>query len=103
MTKEKREAQKYEKKDVSFNQDTSKIPAFLINVSKQNADVQNRGIIESKRRSNLITYAILMFMFLGIQIIGIFSGMNWGFIGKESKQAYLNCKNYKKDQDEEKE
>lgn len=103
LTKEKREAQKYEKKDVSFNQDTSKIPAFLINVSKQNADVQNRGIIESKRRSNLITYAILMFMFLGIQIIGIFSGMNWGFIGKESKQAYLNCKNYKKDQDEEKE
>lgn len=99
LVKEKREAQKYEQKDVTYNQDTSKLPAFLLNVSKQNADVQNRGIIESKRRSNLITYAILMFMFLGIQIIGIFSGMNWGFIGKESKIAYLNCKNYKKGQE----
>lgn len=100
LTKEKREAQKYEQKSATFNQDTSKLPAFLVNVSKQNADVQNRGIIESKRRSNLITYAILMFMFLGIQIIGVFSGMNWGFIGKESKQAYLNIKNYKKENDE---
>ncbi|WP_419767150.1 hypothetical protein [Arcobacter sp.] len=103
LTKEKRESQAFEEQaKASFNKDTKSLPSFLIDTSKDNADVQNRGIIESKRRSNLITYVILMFMFLGIQVIGIFSGMNWGFIGKESKLAYLNCKNYKKGSDNDK-
>ncbi|XOB62353.1 hypothetical protein ACMC56_00750 [Campylobacterota bacterium DY0563] len=96
LTKEKRAAQNYEKHTATFNKNTENLPAFLTDTAEDNADVQNRGIIESKRRSNLITYVILMFMFLGIQVIGIFSGMNWGFIGKDSKKAYFNMKNYKK-------
>ena len=103
LTKEKREAQAFENQEkATFNKDTKSLPSFLVDTSKDNADVQNRGIIESKRRSNLITYVILMFMFLGIQVIGVFSGMNWGFIGKESKLAYLNCKNFKKGSSDEK-
>lgn len=92
----KTETDKFESKQSNFNKDISNLPKFMIETARDNANIQNRGVLEAKRQSNLITYIVLMFMFIAIQVIGIFSGMNWGFVGKESKQAYLNMKNYRK-------
>lgn len=94
--KSKQMVEEFDKRKSNFNQDTKGLPAFLIETAKDNAEVQNRGMIESKTKSNIVTYVILMLMFIAIQVIGMYSGMNWGFIGKESKLAFLNMKNYKK-------
>lgn len=95
LTQEKMISDKFDNRNSKFNKEVGGLPDFMVDAIKQNAVTQNRAILESKRNSNLTTYIVLMFMFIAIQVIGIFSGMNWGFVGKESKQAYLNIRNYK--------
>lgn len=90
-----KQMEEFDNRESKFNNDVSGLPNFMVNAVKQNAETQNRAVIESERKSNLTTYIILMFMFLAIQVIGIFSGMNWGFVGKESRNAYLNIRNFK--------
>lgn len=53
----------------------------------------------TNRHGSWATYAILGVLFVFIQILGIFFGMHWGFVGRESKAAYQNLRgfNTKKD------
>ncbi|RLA67977.1 MAG: hypothetical protein DRQ78_02025 [Epsilonproteobacteria bacterium] len=43
---------------------------------------------ETNRKGGMATFGILGLMFVFIQILGIFFGIQWGFAGRESKDAY---------------
>ena len=53
---------------------------------------QSAGSIEERtnRNGGRATFMILALLFVFIQILGIFFGMQWGFAGRESEDAY-NC------------
>jgi hypothetical protein len=48
----------------------------------------------SDRKGGWATFIVLAFIFTFIQILGILFGYKWGFIGKESKVAYLNSNRF---------
>jgi len=48
----------------------------------------------TNRHGSWATYAILGMLFVFIQILGVFFGMHWGFVGRESKAAYKNLRGF---------
>lgn len=81
------------KENVAQNND---INDYLKQSLAESEDIYHTGKIIAKERSNDTTYFLLSFLFLAIQVLGIYSGLKWGFVGKFSKEAYADMKSYKK-------
>ncbi|MBE0492651.1 MAG: hypothetical protein IBX44_10455 [Sulfurospirillum sp.] len=51
--------------------------------------------VEAEKRASYVTYAVMMMLFFGIQVVGLISGIRYSFMGEESKKAYKLIKAYK--------
>jgi len=54
---------------------------------------------DSDRKGGWATFIVLAFIFTFIQILGVLFGYKWGFVGKESKIAYLNSSRFNSKQE----
>lgn len=49
---------------------------------------------QTNRKGGWATFGILGLLFVFIQILGIFFGMHWGFVGRESKEAHESLRGF---------
>lgn len=88
---------KQETKDSMYNeQKEEEISDYLRDVVMESEEIHHVGKILAKERSNDTTYFLLSFLFLAIQVLGVYSGLRWGFVGRFSKEANEIKRGYKK-------
>jgi len=63
-------------------------PEELGTVQKEADSKAKQDIVESEKKGGWATFIVLAILFVFIQLLGILFGYRWGFVGKESRDAY---------------
>jgi len=63
-------------------------PEELGAVQKEADSKAKQDIVASEKKGGWATFIVLAVLFVFIQLLGILFGYRWGFVGKESREAY---------------
>lgn len=76
------------------NKENSHMSDYLRDSLIESEEIHHLGKIMAKEKSNDTTYFLLSVLFIAIQVLGIYTGLKWGFQGRHSKEAYKIKKGY---------